>query len=35
MANLDYYEGEFKNNKPNGCGKWYMHNGNVISGMYE
>ena len=34
MFNSDFYEGSFKHNKPNGKGKWVMHNGNVITGNY-
>ena len=34
MFNGDFYEGEFSHNKPNGCGKWQMHNGNTITGHY-
>ena len=29
-----YYEGTFKNNKPNGDGKWVFKNGNVLQGTY-
>ena len=29
-----YYEGSFENNKPNGDGKWYFKNGNVLTGVY-
>ena len=30
-----FYEGEFKNNKPCGQGKWHFKNGNVLQGEYE
>ena len=30
-----YYEGSFKNNKPEGEGKWHCKDGNVVSGAYE
>lgn len=34
MYNKDKYLGQFRHNKPNGCGKWVMHNGNVVPGHY-
>ena len=30
-----YYEGGFKNNKPDGQGKWVFKNGNTLTGDYE
>ena len=29
-----FYEGNFKNNKPNGEGKWVFKNGNELKGTY-
>ena len=34
MINNDFYEGQFRHNKPNGKGKWQMNNGNIITGCY-
>ena len=30
-----YYEGTFKNNKPDGQGTWHFSNGNQLNGSYK